>query len=275
MKKVLIIILFAASIFAQYQIPYGTKSQWARNSYGIFSLDTAAKIGIGTIIPTSKLHIKNNANTTAFQIDNNNGTNLVTVDSSGKMGFRTVTPIANLAVVVDSTSRLDSNTVAVNLVYNGTNKIRSTLAQSRDTSSFNIGFTPYTGKPYLNLSSNTGSGIFNIDTIGSVSFGSRLYAVQDSLLAADSTISWATGNSFYQTMTSNKTYVFTNTVDGQVINFAVYNSGTYTAAFTAGDAGTSIVWAGGIAPTQTANKTDVYTFIRLGRKIYSNVKQNF
>ena len=100
----------------------------------------------------------------------------------------------------------------------------------------------------------------------------RLYATQDTLLS--STIDWSNGNCKIKSLTANTTFNMTNTVNGAQITVVVYNSSTYTVAWNCNEA--TIVWSGGTAPTQTTGgKTDIYSFIRAGGKIYGTVAPNF
>jgi hypothetical protein len=100
----------------------------------------------------------------------------------------------------------------------------------------------------------------------------RIYAAQDTLLST--TIDWNNGNCKIKSLTANTTFNMTNTVNGEQITVIVYNSSAYTVDWTCSDA--NIVWSGGTAPVQsTGGKTDIYSFIRAGGKIYGTVAQNF
>ncbi|MDR3611351.1 MAG: hypothetical protein P4L27_12365 [Ignavibacteriaceae bacterium] len=100
----------------------------------------------------------------------------------------------------------------------------------------------------------------------------RIYASQDTLLSI--TIDWSMGNTKIKSLTANTTFNMINTVNGAQISVVVYNSGTFTVDWTCSEA--PIVWSGGIAPVQTTGgKTDIYSFIRAGGKIYGTYIQNF
>jgi hypothetical protein len=108
---------------------------------------------------------------------------------------------------------------------------------------------------------------------GAAVFNSRAYASQDSLSAAEVNINWSNGNSFIKVLTGNTTLNLSNTVDGQNVIIAVSNPSTYTLSWTAD---VNIKWSGDKVPVQTTgNKTDIYSFIRLGDAIYGTYKQNF
>lgn len=83
------------------------------------------------------------------------------------------------------------------------------------------------------------------------------------------TVDWALGNTFIKSIANTTTaFTFTNTVDGKTIVVGITASaGTVTF--------TSVLWPASTAPTQTANKTDIYTFIRLGANVYGNAVQAF
>ena len=100
----------------------------------------------------------------------------------------------------------------------------------------------------------------------------RIYAKQDTLLS--STVDWNNGNCKIKLLTSNITLNMINTINGAQITVVVYNTGAYTLAWSCSEA--PILWSGGIAPVQTTGgKTDIYSFIRAGGKIYGSFVQNF
>jgi hypothetical protein len=100
----------------------------------------------------------------------------------------------------------------------------------------------------------------------------RIYTSQDSLLT--NTIDWSMGNTKIKALTVNTTLNMINTVNGAQISVIIYNSGTFTVDWSCTEA--PIIWSGGIAPVQTTGgKTDIYSFIRAGGKIYGTYIQNF
>jgi hypothetical protein len=72
---------------------------------------------------------------------------------------------------------------------------------------------------------------------------------------------------------------FTNAQDGQVITIAIHQPASGTPTTVSWSGITTILWAGGTAPTQTAtlSKTDVYTFYynATAAKYYGSYVQNF
>ncbi|MDR3666800.1 MAG: hypothetical protein P4L35_08165 [Ignavibacteriaceae bacterium] len=106
----------------------------------------------------------------------------------------------------------------------------------------------------------------SINTIG------RIYAKQDSLLAT--TVDWNNGNCKIKSLTANTTFNMINTINGVQITVVVYNGGTYTVGWSCSEA--PILWSNGIAPIQsTGGKTDIYSFIRAGGRIYGTFIQNY
>jgi hypothetical protein len=106
----------------------------------------------------------------------------------------------------------------------------------------------------------------SISTIG------KIIAKQDSLLS--STIDWNNGNCKIKSLSANTTFNMINTINGAQITVVVYNGGNYTIAWTCSEA--PILWSNGIPPVQTTGgKTDIYSFIRAGGKIYGTFIQNF
>ncbi|MDR3667144.1 MAG: hypothetical protein P4L35_09895 [Ignavibacteriaceae bacterium] len=100
----------------------------------------------------------------------------------------------------------------------------------------------------------------------------RIYTYQDSLLSP--TIDWTKGNCKITVLNANTTFNMINSVNGAQITVVVYNSSTYTVSWNCIEA--NIIWSGGSPPIQsTGGKTDIYSFIRAGGKIYGTVAQNF
>lgn len=72
-------------------------------------------------------------------------------------------------------------------------------------------------------------------------------------------INFASGSSFYLTLTGNCTAVLTGAVDGQVSTVTIYNPSTYTVNWQ--PSGANLKWAGALLPIMTTgNHYDVYTF---------------
>ena len=99
----------------------------------------------------------------------------------------------------------------------------------------------------------------------------RIYAKQDSILTT--TIDWNNGNCKIKLLTANVTLNMINTVNGAQITIVVSSIGNYTVSWSCSEA--PILWSNGIAPVQTPGKTDIYSFIRAGGKIYGSFIQNF
>ena len=106
----------------------------------------------------------------------------------------------------------------------------------------------------------------------SIKTSGRIYTAQDSLLT--NTIDWSLGNTKIKSLSANTTLNMINTVNGAQITVAVYNAGNYTLDWTCSEC--PIIWSGGIVPIQTTSgKTDIYSFIRAGGKIYGTYVQHF
>lgn len=79
-----------------------------------------------------------------------------------------------------------------------------------------------------------------------------------SIILAGSTVDWALGNIFSDTITSGKTYSFSNATDGRTIVVEIRNnSGSLV----------NIVWPVGVlgaSTTISANTYKVFTFIKIG-----------
>ena len=88
------------------------------------------------------------------------------------------------------------------------------------------------------------------------------------------TINALTSRTAYRILAANTTYTISNMVDGETITVAVRQAaagGPYTATFT------GVLWPSATAPVQTttANKLDLYTFIKIGGVVYGNRSQNY
>lgn len=75
------------------------------------------------------------------------------------------------------------------------------------------------------------------------------------------TINWQTSNSHSVTLGGNRTIAWANPLDGQVIVLTLRQDGTGSRTITWPS---TVAWPDGTAPTltTTANKTDVFTFVR-------------
>jgi hypothetical protein len=88
------------------------------------------------------------------------------------------------------------------------------------------------------------------------------------------TIDWSVAITMRATLTGNVTFDFSNAKEGQDILLAVTQSagGSNTVSWTP-----AIKWKSGAVPvlTATANKTDVFGFLKVGGIYYGNVTQNY
>lgn len=82
-----------------------------------------------------------------------------------------------------------------------------------------------------------------------------------------SAIDWATGNVFQKTISTNTTFTFSNTQDGQTIIVVITDSNSSTVTWP------TVKWANGTPPTQTVSSIDVYTFFKAGSTFYGSVVQ--
>lgn len=80
-------------------------------------------------------------------------------------------------------------------------------------------------------------------------------------------IDWSLGQVFTKTLAAGaNTFTFSNQASGMVIVVRVTGAASTLTWPT-------VLWAGGVAPTQTASGTDVYTFVHDGTSIYGSVVQ--
>ncbi len=80
-------------------------------------------------------------------------------------------------------------------------------------------------------------------------------------------IDWSAGSVFYKTLGAGaQVFTFSNAADGMTIIVEVTGAAS-TLTWP------SVKWPGGVAPTQTASGTDIYTFVKRGSTIYGAVNQ--
>ncbi len=84
-------------------------------------------------------------------------------------------------------------------------------------------------------------------------------------------IDWSAGSSFTKTLAGGGSVLtFSNLVAGKVIVARITGAASTPVTYPAG-----VKWAGGVAPTQTATGTDVYTFFYDGTDVFGSVLQAF
>ncbi len=84
-------------------------------------------------------------------------------------------------------------------------------------------------------------------------------------------IDWSKGTSFIKTLAAGASVLtFSNLVPGKTIIVKITGAASTPVTYPAG-----IEWAGGVAPTQTATGTDVYTFFYDGTDVFGSVLQAF
>lgn len=88
-------------------------------------------------------------------------------------------------------------------------------------------------------------------------------------IVSGTSVDWSAGFVFSKTISSSTTFTFANTADGQTITFAVTDSNASPVTWP------TVSWSGGVTPTQTPSKTDIYTFIKIGSVFYGTYVQSF
>lgn len=108
-----------------------------------------------------------------------------------------------------------------------------------------------------------------LDTTGMVR---AVYYRNDSIpTVTGTTIDWSKGNILKKTITGTTTFTFSNTTMGSITVIITSTSGATVINWPG-----SVIWPAGSTPTQTSNKTDIYTFISNGGgSFYGAVIQNY
>lgn len=186
------------------------------------------------------------------------------ISVAGTLGGQSVTVGDSIRALSDSPGQTSSNwsIIEVNIQYvpeNSANKdTDGTLAANSDTKYA----SQKAVKTYADSLKSKVEKLTN-----------KTYQTVDTALASTA-IDWSLGNSFSRTLSGNETFTFSNDTNGQTIVVAIKQTGAggNTATWPGG-----ILWSGGYAPTltTTANKTDVFTFIKINGTIYGSAVQNF
>ncbi len=92
--------------------------------------------------------------------------------------------------------------------------------------------------------------------------------VDGSVAVSAYAIDWSLGTVFYKTLGAGaQVFTFSNAADGMCIVVEVTGSASTLTWPT-------VLWPGGVAPTQTASGTDIYTFIQRGSNVFGSVVQD-
>lgn len=78
-------------------------------------------------------------------------------------------------------------------------------------------------------------------------------------------IDWSAAQTFTKSISSNSTFTFSNTAEGETIYVKVTTSGSQTVTWP------TVQWSGGVQPTQTTTGTDIWQFVKIGSTIYGSV----
>jgi len=117
-----------------------------------------------------------------------------------------------------------------------------------------------------------GSTKFQVSKAGATTMSggcTALFLAETEVAIAASDIDWSLGGIFTKTIAANTTFTFSNVASGRVIKVVITGDASHTVTWPA------VKWAGGVAPTQTLSKVDVYTFIVAnGGVIYGSAVQN-
>lgn len=113
------------------------------------------------------------------------------------------------------------------------------------------------------------------DKDGTVALLDDIYKGRDAVVLTGTTpvIDWNLSNNFVETLSGNSTMGMDNSQDGQEIFVALRNNATsYSVTWQAVPV---IFWSSGVAPTQTASKTDMYIFKNIGGSIFGRQIPNY
>jgi len=80
-------------------------------------------------------------------------------------------------------------------------------------------------------------------------------ATETEVAVGGTSIDWSTGGVFTVALAASTTFTFANVTAGRVIKVVITGDASHTVTWP------TVKWPGGVAPTQTLSKVDVYTFI--------------
>lgn len=84
-------------------------------------------------------------------------------------------------------------------------------------------------------------------------------------------IDWVLTDTWFEFISANATYSFTNEADGTAITVVVASGGAYTVAWPL-----DVVWPGGVEPVHSGSGfADVYTFVHINGDTYGTVVQGY
>lgn len=84
-------------------------------------------------------------------------------------------------------------------------------------------------------------------------------------------VNWFLGAVFKKTISTTTALSFSNVSEGNSVTIVITSTSGALATFS----DPAIQWSGGVTPTQTADKTDIYTFIKIGSVILGRAYQNY
>ena len=151
-----------------------TKTLWilSNKANKTNTLSTSSKYTMGGYTSGTGITISNNTISSAFW--KNTTSNLyVNTPTYKTLGIGSTNPLHQFVVVSarsTSPAAVGFNIPVFNFVNSDINTNRTAVDLADDTSSFHMGFTYYTGKPYLRLRGNTGTSVMYVDTNGTTTF---------------------------------------------------------------------------------------------------------
>lgn len=291
MKKLLIILLLLFAVSSQAQID---TASWSlqRDGLGHYSMltnrVTFAGVGAGHIRIPLILSLSE-IDTSTFQLIRDgygnysvaiNKASLYGIDS-GKIRIGITYDVseirlneANTWTAPQTYSKIfvDSLVLRLYLLDTGTSIVRNILPQTTRLYSLGGGSNYWLNQYTQNLYVDTVKKSVVADSM----LTTASYKQKTVVAIADSVINCNFSNTFSKTLSANQRFVIENIGDGQTVNIAVTNTaGNYTVTWI-DPAGLTIKWSGGTAPVATiGEKTDIWTFVRIGTTIYGNVSQNY
>jgi hypothetical protein len=139
----------------------------------------------------------------------------------------------------------------------------------------------WNGSAYVPIDLKLGNGSFNLTLVagtltanrtvlfqnddGTVAYLDDVYNKRTTVVITGTTpnVDWSASETFFYSLTANRTFTMSNSLPSQEIALAVSATGAFTITWP-----TDVVWAGGTPPAQTSTATDVYIFTNIGGTIY-------
>jgi hypothetical protein len=218
-----------------------------------------------------------------------NNTRRVTVTNAGDVGIGIQVPLATVQIVTPSSASLTKDSLILSHENTGTTPavqtglrykvwINNFAADASRIYSYSTSIN--SGDQHIVIQTlNNSTGLFDVTDFGFLSIKNNVQYYSKKITLTDAAtiaLDWAGGNVQYVVLGGNRTFTFTNPMDGgrYIIILKQDGTGSRTVTWPA-----AVLWQNAAAPTLStgANKVDVITFVYDGTnsKYYAGANLNY